>query len=268
MSSNFKTIVTSKPFVKNLIFAVISVIVALFILGKFLGVYTHHGEAFSVPDFTGMTYEQALKLADNKDLKIKIIDSVYAAPGRRGTIIDQNPPRDFKVKENRTIFVTIKSFNAEIIKMPDFINTTLVQAKADIETYGLKIEKLIYVPSIYDNLVLKQQFNGEDIKAGEKIEKGSKITLVLGRSSEMDNTIAPNLIGLFKEQAEFKAAEYMLNIGTVLFDNSVISYSDSVNCKVIKQRPTPGTPFNPGQEIDIWLSMKSDTLNTDYDVNE
>ncbi len=268
MKDNFFSRILSFKFIKHVIIAVVAGVLILFLMFKWLNVFTHHGEAFSVPDFTGMTYEKAFELADQKNIRIKIIDSVYNAVGRRGTIIDQNPPRDFKVKQNRTIFVTIKSINPEIIKMPNFVNQTLVQAKADIETYGLTVEKLIYKPSKYDNLVLEQQFEGKIIKPGTKIEKGSKIVLILGQSDEMDNTITPKLVGLFREQAELLAAEYMLNIGTTLYDETVISYEDTINAKVIKQRPAVGTPFHPGEEIDIWFSMVPDTISDDFDVNQ
>lgn len=261
MEENFVDKNPISKLLKHLIIAVIAGIILIFLIFKFINVYTHHGEAFSVPDFTGMSFEQAEKIALKKDLRVKIIDSVYNAVGRRGTIIDQNPPRDFKVKDNRTIFVTIKSYNPEIIKMPNFVENTLVQAKADIETYGLTIERLVYKPSKYNNIVLEQHFGGRIINPGEKIEKGSGITLILGRSERMDNTITPSLIGLYKEQAELKAAEYMLNIGTALYDETVISYADTINARVKKQRPTPGTPFRPGEEIDIWFSMVIDTIS-------
>ena len=145
--------------------------------------------------------------------------------------------------------------------MPDLIHTTLVQAKADIETYGLRIGKLSYEPSIYDNVVLKQKYKNIEIAAGTSIPQGAWIELVLGQSPKMGNTITPDLYDLTRENAELEAAEFMLNIGTVIYDETIISYEDSINAKVIRQRPEKGIRFQPGEEIDIWLSMLSDTIN-------
>ncbi len=249
----------SKKFLINAGAALFTALFGLILIFWWLGFYTNHGEAFSVPNFEGLTVVQAQDLADDKDLNLKIIDSVYNAPGRRGTIIDQNPPMDFKVKSNRTIFVTIKSLQPEIIEMPNFVDLTLIQAKADIETYGLKIGELKYKPSKYDNLVLEQRYMGDKIEAGTEIAKGSAIDLVLGKSENMGSTNAPSILGLTEVDATLKAADNMLNIGAIIYDNTVKNYMDSINATVVRQDPVKNVPMRPGDEIDIWLSMKKDT---------
>ncbi len=226
----------------------------------YLRISTHHGETLSVPDFSGLTVKEAQDIAKTKNLHIQIVDSVFNGIGKRGTIIDQTPPPEIKVKENRKIFVTIKSVLPKILKMPDFIHSTLVQAKSDIETYGLRVGKLTYEPSIFDNVVLKQKYNNEEILPGTDISQGSEIELVLGKSKDMDNTVSPNLIGLKLQEAELEAAESMLNIGTVIYDKTIVSHKDSLNAKVIKQHPLPNIIYEPGAQIDIWLSLNSDTL--------
>ncbi len=255
-----------RELIKHSIAAIVVIFLLTFGSVKLLGFFTNHGEAFSVPDFTGKTLSEAEKLANDKDLRIKVIDSVFNASGRKGTIIDQNPPSDFKVKSNRRIFVTIKAFNAEIIKMPDFINSTLIQAKADIETYGLKIKKLVYKPSKYDNVVLAQQYKRRDINPGTEIEKGSEITLVLGKSHGMNNAITPSLLGLTIDEATVGAADKMLNIGARIYDETVITQEDSLSATVNKQRPVMNSSVSPGEEIDIWLSMLKDTIYEDDNV--
>ena len=249
-----------RKFIKHIIAAVAFIIILPIIIIWALNIFTNHGESLSVPDFTGLTISEAKKLAKKKDLKIKVIDSVYNASGRRGTVINQNPQRDFKVKKDRHIFVTIKSLMPEIIKMPDFNSMTLIQAKADLETYGLKIDKLEYIPSKYDNVVLEQRFKKKIIEPGVDIEKGAKITLVLGKSENMKNVVTPMLIGLTRDDAIQKTADEFLNIGTIIYDETIISYEDSLNAKVNKQFPIQNVPTEPGEEIDIWLSMLGDTI--------
>jgi len=258
---NILKILISKKMLIQYGFGILFVIIAISFTFLWLNISTNHGEEFSVPNFSGLTVKEAAIQADDHNLVLEVIDSVYNGIGKRGTVLDQNPPPDFKVKSNRKIFVTIKSVNPKIIKMPDFIHTTLVQAKADIETYGLRIGNISYEPSIYDNVVLKQQYKGEDIEAGAKIVQGAEIELVLGKSSDMGNTVTPDLKGLTREEAELEAAEFMLNIGIVLYDETVITYKDTVNATVIKQTPKPKISFRPGDEIDIVMSMLTDTIN-------
>lgn len=259
----FKQIISflfQKQFLIHYGIAAGTIIIILSVTFLGLRISTNHGEVLSVPDFTGMTVKEANEIANRKNIKIEVIDSVYSGQGRRGTIIDQNPPPDIKVKENRKIFVTIKSVMPKIIKMPDFVHATLVQAKSDIETYGLRIGQIIYEPSIFDNVVLEQRYRGLKIEPGADIPQGAEIELVLGKSSDMGNTVTPDLYGLTLEEAELEAAEFMLNIGTVLYDETVITYTDSTLAKIIKQRPEPGISFKPGDQIDIWLSMNTDSI--------
>jgi beta-lactam-binding protein with PASTA domain len=246
-----------KHFTASLLIGFILILSAVF----FMNTYTNHGESMSAPSFKGLTLARAKELADEKGIRIEILDSVFNAPGKRGTIVEQNPPPDFRIKENRTVFLTIKAFTPEVITMPNLINSTLIQSKADLETYGLKIGKLIYKPWNYDNLVIEQHFKGKKIKGGGKIEKGSYIDLVLGRTSNSGNAEVPELIGLTRDAAELKIAGMMLNIGSVVYDATVESEQDSLNAKVVRQSPGKNVSLFPGSEIKIWLSMNTDTVN-------
>jgi beta-lactam-binding protein with PASTA domain len=259
--NQFFKYIFQKEFLRHYIIAAGSLLILFIIVFLILRLSTNHGQNLSVPDLTGYSVEKASSILDDKNLRLEIIDSVYTGPGKPGSIIDQNPPPDFKVKSNRKIFVTIKSLTPKMIKMPDFIHMTLVQAKADIETYGIGIGRITYEPSIYDNIVLEQKYQNKRIKPGTSIPMGADIDLVLGKSQDMGNTVAPDLFGLSESEAELEAVEFMLNIGVVIYDNTVRSYSDTLNARVIKQNPRPGVPFLPGDEIDIWLSIDTDTIN-------
>ena len=71
-------------------------------------------------------------------------------------------------------------------------------------------------------------------------------------------TNAPNILGLSEVDATLKAADFMLNVGVIVYDNTVQTYMDSINATVIKQDPVKNVPLRPGDEIDIWLSLKSE----------
>lgn len=253
------SVLFSKKVLINLGIILIAGIFGLFLIFWWLGFYTNHGEAFSVPDFEGLVLRQAIEKAKSKDLHINVIDSVFSAPGRPGTVIDQNPPKDFKVKSGRTVFITIKSRQAKMIKMPDLTDITLIQAKADLRTYGLRIGDISYRPSKYDNVVLEQLYKGETIEAETPVAKGSAIDLILGEKENMGKTTTPSLLGLTQTDAEFKAAEAWLNLGVIVYDETVKTYMDSLNATVVKQVPVKNAPLNPGDEIDIELSMEPDT---------
>jgi beta-lactam-binding protein with PASTA domain len=251
----------SKTFLLQVGIALIALFGLLFMIFHSLGIITHHGEGLSVPDFTGLSLVEARELADDKNLEIAVMDSVFNAPGKKGTVITQTPPPDFKVKEGRTIHVVLKTFNPEKIQMPDFTGVSLIQAKADIESYGLRIGSLKYKPDIATNNVLDQYFNGKPIAPGTSIEKNSRIDLVLGRGNSGESTIVPNLLGFNKGEAYQKATDYSLNIGSMHFDETVITTEDSTLAIVWKQSPVNNTQSTMGSPIEVWLTLDQDKID-------
>ncbi len=253
---------TSRLFLKQLLIAVsVILFISIFTL-LFLRIYTRHGQALSVPDLSGFSIPEADSLLTARKLRYQIVDSVFNANLIRGTIIDQNPSPEFKVKENRTIFLTINAFNPEIIRMPNIVGVSLRQARAIMETAGLNIGKLTYVPDIAVNNVLQQKFNGNVIEEGDSIVKGSQIDLVLGRGLSNEKTAAPDLIGLFFEQAKERITNRYLNLGAVIYDASFEDAEDSVNAFVWKQKPEyrEEAMMNLGSSVDIWLTVDSTKL--------
>jgi eukaryotic-like serine/threonine-protein kinase len=149
-----------------------------------LNSYTRHGEAIPVPEVKGLTIEEAAQKLKASKLNCTISDSVYLPDKKKGAVVEQNPPANFKVKSGRKVFLTINSFFPERVKMPDVVGVSLRQAKAVLETYGLKTGKLKYVPDIAKDNVLEQRFKGKKITESTVIEKGSSIDLVLGKGEK------------------------------------------------------------------------------------
>ncbi|MBI5218398.1 MAG: PASTA domain-containing protein [Bacteroidia bacterium] len=185
----------SKQFLKHLLLSIIIGNVLFWGSLFFLSFYTRHGEAIPVPDVRGLTIEEAAKKLQEKSFLFEITDSVFLTDKKKGAIVEQNPPADFKVKKGRKIFLTINSFFPERVKMPNVVGVSLRQARAVLETYGLKIGRTRYVPDIAKDNVLEQKFKGKKITEGTTIEKGSAIDLILGKGEkeEESDTSATNM---------------------------------------------------------------------------
>ncbi len=264
---NVGAFLLTKTFYKQVGIAFAVSLILVFLTFMLLRVFTHHGEGLSVPDFTGYTISQASKIADDSDLRLEITDSVYNAPGKKGTVIAQTPPPDFKVKKGRTIHVVIKTHNPERIEIPDFTGVSLIQAKADIETYGLKIGKLKYVPDIATNNVLEQMYEGKPIAPGTKIEKNSKIDLVLGMGENSKSVKVPGLLGKNKSEATKLLTDNSLNVGVEMYDETVLTEQDTLNAVVWKQSPVEKRFASMGASIDLWFTMDSTKTIEDYEEN-
>ncbi len=259
---NFLKFLISRIFLKHLIIAISIILFMSIVTLLFLKIYTRHGQALSVPDITGLSIPEADSMLTERELRYQIVDSVYNANLTRGSIIDQNPRPEFKVKKDRTIFLTINAFNPEIIKMPNIVGVSLRQARAIVQTAGLNIGQLTYIPDIAVNNVLQQKYNGNVIEEGDSIIKGSPIDLVLGRGLSNEKTAAPDLVGMFFEQAKERITQGYLNLGAVIYDASFEDAEDSINAFVWKQKPefNEDALMNLGSSVDIWLSADSTKL--------
>jgi beta-lactam-binding protein with PASTA domain len=173
----------SKKFLYHFAGVVGLVLLVIWISFILLNRYTRHGDYLTVPVFRGMTLEQVNSSDLYRDFQFVIMDSVYDPEKPKGTIIHQDPYPDSRVKKNRKIYLTIVSLIPEKTSMPELKNLTLRQASGTLESLGLKVGSITYVPAFDEDAVQEQRFGGQEIKAGTKLDKGSTIDLVVGLGS-------------------------------------------------------------------------------------
>lgn len=262
---SLKQFILSKVFLKHLAIAITVAIVALMLLMIWLNFYTRHGQARPVPDFKGLTMEETAKLARKHKLRYEIIDSIYTSLVPPGCIAEQNPRPGFKVKKRRNIVLTINAFNPEMVTVPNLIDLPIRQAQKLIESSGLVMGDPTYKPDLSINVVLEQRHGGRPVNAGDVVQKGSVIELVLGKGLSNQRTAVPYLTGLNLEPARDKILMSALSLGTYVFDNTISTRADSMNAFVYKQIPDyrDGATIQLGSAMYLWLTVDSAKLSVD-----
>jgi len=262
---SFKNFILSKLFLKNLGFAIIIAVGGVMILMIWMNFYTRHGQARPVPDFVGLTMDQTVKLAKKSKLRYQVIDSIYTTTVPRGCIAEQNPKPGFKVKKWRNIVLTINAFHPEMVAMPNLVNLPLRQATALIESSGLEVGQRKYRPDISINVVIEQQYNGRNIPEGDSIQKGSVVDLILGKGLSNERTRIPYLIGMKIEPAKNKILVSSLNLGTFVYDKTIVNRADSLNAFVYKQIPEfkNNATLQLGSMVYLWLTADPAKLKMD-----
>jgi beta-lactam-binding protein with PASTA domain len=262
---SLKKFIFSKVFIKNLGLSVAIIVGGVMILLIWLNFYTRHGQARPVPDFFGLTLEQTVKLAKKSKVKFQIIDSVYTNAVPRGCIAEQNPKPGFKVKKWRNVVLTINAFHPEMVAMPNLIDLPKRQAILVVEGSGLEMGLLKYKPDLSIDVVIEQQLNGKKIAAGDSIQKGSVIDLVLGKGLSNQRTPVPDLIGYNLESARNRILGSSLNLGAFIYDSTIMRGVDSLNAFVYKQNPefNEESSLQLGSAIYLWLTTDSAKLPVD-----
>ena len=249
--SKLSQFLVSRALLLNILILLLSCVVGYFVITAWMNNYTHHGENIDVPDLRGITISKLDTILKPHDFHYKIIDSLYDAERPPGAVIDQDPAPKSKVKESRTIYLTVNSFQPPDIKMPDLIDVSYRQAEAILQSYGLLTGEITYKSDLAKNAVLEQRFNNRTIKPGTMIPKGSVIDLVLGDGLGDSEVFVPNLSGLSQSEAWSVLRRASLTIGIVQFDDE----EDTVGAKIYRQYPDPtdGILLKAGDGVDIFL---------------
>ncbi len=259
---DFFRFLISKTFLRHLLLAVAIAVVILLITLVWLKIYTHHGQAISVPNLTGLTLDEADDVVSSRKLNIEVLDSIYANDMPRGTVVKQNPAPSSKVKVRRRIFVTMNAVNPEKASMPNLVSLSDRQAILALENAGLELGEISYKPDFAVNSVLQQKLNGSVIEEGTMVEKGSRIDLVLGMGLSNETTTVPDLEGLDLAAAKAAISDRFLNFGLATYDQSVQNEEDSLHAWVYRQNPDYDgfTRINKGMEVFVWMTVDSTLL--------
>jgi len=246
---------SSRIFFINAAVASVLLIIIFVIAYRWLAVYTEHGSTITVPDLRGMKISELKSFLNNKSLRYKISDSsIFDLNKPPGTIIEQDPSTGEKVKENRTIYVSITRSMAPVIKMPDLTDVSFRQAEAILSSYGLKCGKISYKPDLCKNCVLGFELNGIPLKSGSEVTKGTMIDLILGDGFGNTSVSVPDLLGLSLDEALFVLKGSLLNAGAIIPDASV---KDTMHALVYKQYPAAGDSISirQGEAVDLFITQ-------------
>ncbi|RIJ46879.1 PASTA domain-containing protein [Maribellus luteus] len=267
---SLKKFLISRIFWINLLIAVVLVAALTAITLSSLKSYTHHGISYSVPDLSGMTYDEAKQVAEASLLKVELLDSVYDKNVSPGAVVDQVPKANQQVKEGRLIYLTINASEAEMVTIPKLTDISFRQAQVLLENCGLTIDSISYQPSEYTDLVLNAFQNEKELAEGDRLEKGSSVVLVVGQSRGNMETILPNLNGMFIDDARLALTNARLNMGVVIYDHSITTKEDTLNARIWKQMPDSRLVQKVylGSSVDLWLTVDNEKLTSDEAIEQ
>ena len=245
------------PWVMHLLIMLGVSLVILIVVFMIIKVYARQGEEYELPDVVGSNIEE-LKANNDLNLDIVILDSVFRPGTEGGRILTQDPKSGTAVKKGRKFYITITAYTAENSVLPDLAGLTVRQAVSELHNCGLEIGKLKFVEDPYKNTVIDHSCKGKTVYAGQQIERGSVIDLVVGLGDGSGSSIVPFVIGRNSEKAHRDIIAASLNIGKEHFRG----VKDKATAVIYRQEPdyTGVARYAYGTEVELWYQ--------DYDENE
>lgn len=235
------------------------VLVAVVLLALGIGVAAalgaFGGGTIAVPTVLGMTEQEASTTITSQGLIVGTVTTENSEEYELGQVMRQDPVAGGRVKKGSAINLVI-SAGIEQVEVPVVIGMTEADAVTTIEGVGL----VVSVPVVreFSKDVPEGQVISSEPTSGAKVPKGSKVTLVISKGTELAKV--PDTVG--KKQADAEAA-----IKAAGFKVKVTQdFSDTVPTgTVVSQNPDADVSVDAGSTITIVVSKGPGTVTlTDY----
>lgn len=158
---------------------------------KWTDSYTRHGEACEVPNVCGLELEDATGVLAGRGLDHSVVERRHKPGAVENEIIMQYPEPGSMVKEGRKVGLVVNSTEKPKRTIPSVIdNRTYREAESHIRAAGFVIEKVDTVAGEKD-WVYEMRYNNRQLKNGEAIPQGSKVTVVVGNGKALADEDEP-----------------------------------------------------------------------------
>ena len=215
-----------------------------------LPVLTRHGQFVTVPSLRGVVLEEADMLLAQRGLCFAVTDEVAYAPDYAPmTVLRQHPKAGARVKEGRKIYLTLNTAAPPQVKMPVLVDSSVRNAHERLQSQGLLLGTIRYVPDIAEKSVLEQWHQGQQIPPGTLVPKGTKIDLVVGAGLGNKQVEVPQVTGTRLATAQGLFLDTGIKFGNIAHE----AVADQVPGTVLRQVPAAGTKVKLGETVDVWL---------------
>lgn len=252
-------LLTSGYFWKNAFGALLFFVLCFLVLRTGLNWYTSHGKSTELPNFVGMMRADVEEVADDLGLTLKFEKGAFDPNRPAGEVVLQHPKAGAGVKKNRSIYLTVLSNEAPMIKLPSLVGNydytnyaNRIEAIGDIRS---KIREQIYDPKQEENTILylydgETKVSDEDLSSGYEVPQGSTLEFVV-TVRQTGEVSVPNI-----KCKRFGVVEFLLDGSDLLVGNIYGDVSDRSEAFVVRTEPAGGKMVPVGSKFDIYLSQR------------
>ena len=236
----------------NLIRIVISIIGMIFIFSivaeyLVMPVYTRQNQNRVMIDIKNRSLDDAIKVLESENYRYEVSDTLYTNKFQLGTIVDQYPQPNTRVKSGRTVRLKIAQ-PEKSVAIPNLIGQSRRSAELELNQMGLLIDTVYteYNPE-YPNGTIAWQYP----KAGDRRKKGMGIQITVSKGMPPNFFQVPNLIGLSINQAKDLIFKSRLKVGKISYhqDQDLVPYT------VLDQSIKNGTVLDASATINLVVSV-------------
>jgi beta-lactam-binding protein with PASTA domain len=209
-------------------------------------VHTVHSGTLALPEFRGMTVEQAEQHAHDSGIELVVEEpGVFSAATPPGLIADQNPFPGFHVKVGSPVAVRL-SLGSERTTIPELLGESLQGGLRGLEQVGLKPGRRIKL----DGQGSGDRIIATDPRIGRETAPDSAIDLLINVTPAVDLWVMPSLLSRSQEATRRFCLNNQLRLGQI----HQVAYPGLPRGLVLRQYPPAGSPLSRSDIITVWVS--------------
>ena len=229
---------------KNYLF--LSVPFICFVIGYSLSNIFMGNTSYPTPNLIGISLHDAILQTSPYHINIQLAAQKECPGIAHGTIISQKPAPGRQIKPHQSIVVvTCKLPEAQLT--PDLIGKTQTQAQEICSAQRMKLKTY---PQIYP--LPKDTIIGQTPQKGQEIP--DKKIIAYTATDLANNYLMPNLINKSLNDVLQFLQKYKTDI-SVFLNNQKIAAPYPESCKIIGQKPLPGSFVNLKNELIVQLEI-------------
>ncbi len=222
--------------------AAAAAIVLFLIIGFATGLFG--GKDIEAPDFKNMTLKEAKTAAKEYNIKIKKGDEVISEDVEKGCIVSQDPEAGTTIKTGSTVTVNISKGLGDG-SVPDLKGKKQSELSDYLKAAGFELGTVSEEASDQEKGTVLSQ----DPAAGEEVEKGTAINVVVSDGSKAKATV-PYLVGKSINDAQSALTKAGLSLGSISYEYS----STYVEGEVIWQQFDANAQVDKGTSVRVRVS--------------
>jgi len=209
--------------------------------------YVGYNNEHYLPDIRGEFAEKAVYQLRSIGFQVEILKVPFSESYKPGIVIKMFPRAFTKVKEGRSITLTIAG-KMEDIQIPSLIKNSLRNAKLEISRCGLGIDSIIYE---YDNQVQEGYITFQLPRSGKVVKSSTNMILGVSRGLPPDYYVVPDVVNLSLSRAQENITRSGLRVGDINYEFQ----PELLNNTVIGQNMTAGMRVSFPASIHLLVSI-------------
>ena len=201
--------------------------------------YIRHGDVHYMVNVIGKSLKYSQKILISEGYKSLISDTLYTAKFQPGTIVDQYPLPNTRVKQGRTVRLKVAQ-PEKMVPIPDLIGMSLRSAELALNQNGLAVDT---VYKEYNSDVPSGNVTWQYPKGGDLLNRGMGIHMTISLGVPPNFFQVPNVFGLSKKKAERDLQKAGFKIGKIYYrqNEDLIPYTvldQSIPAETVLEEPT------------------------------